>query len=85
MTLMILNLSFITKELSLCHKLGFSNLFIFGTKVRRPWLFQPMNSVRSNNLSLKYQRFKSSESKDIVIIKVCGKDSIPFEKKRHKT
>ncbi len=28
-----------------------------------------MNSVRSNNISLKYQRFTTLDSKDIVIIK----------------
>ena len=45
------------KELSLCHKLWFSNHYVFGTKCHRPMIFQTMNSVRSNNLSLKYQRF----------------------------
>ena len=53
------------KELSRCHKLGFSNHYIFGTKYCRPWIFQTMNSVKSNNLSLKYQRFTTSGSKDI--------------------
>ena len=41
-----------------------------------------MNSVRSNNLSLKYKMFSSSCCKDILIKKVefyC-KDSIPFYK-----
>ena len=39
-----------------------------------------MNSVRSNNISLKYQRFTTLGSKAIGIIKfrVCGKDSIPL-------
>ena len=32
-------------------------------------IFQPMNSVRSNKLSLKYQRFTSSGCKDIGTIK----------------
>jgi len=36
------------------------NLFIFATRCRRPWIFQTMNSVRSNNLSLKYQKFTPS-------------------------
>ena len=53
------------KELSLCHKLLFSNHYIFGTKCRRPYIFQTMNSVKSNNLSLKYQMFTTSGSKDI--------------------
>ena len=43
------------KELSLCHKLGFSNLYIFSTKYRRPQIFSTMKSSTSNNLSLKYQ------------------------------
>jgi len=47
--------------------------------------FQTMNSVRSNNISLKYQRFTTLDSKDILMIKsefvaktrfLCGKDSI---------
>ena len=60
------------KELSLCHKLRVSNLSIFVTKGHRPQLFQTMNSVRSNNLSLKYQRFTitSSGSKDIGVRKL---------------
>ena len=28
------------KELSLCHKLGFSNPYIFGTQCRKPLIFQ---------------------------------------------
>ena len=55
------------KELSLCHKLWFSSHCIFGTKCCRPYIFQNMNSVRSNNLSLKYQRFTTSCSKDIEV------------------
>ena len=53
------------KELSFCHTLYFSN--IFTTQCRRPLIFQTMNSVRPNNLSLKYQRFTSSDCKDIGI------------------
>ena len=45
------------KELSFCHKLYFSNLFIFATQCRRPLIFQTMNSVTPNILSLKYQWF----------------------------
>ena len=36
-----------------------------------------MNSIRSNNVSLKYQRFATFEYKDYKF-RVCGKDSIPF-------
>ena len=57
-----------TKELSLCHQLWFSNPYIFAGG--RPQLFQTFNSVRSNNLILKYQRFTSSVWKYIWIRKV---------------
>ena len=50
-----------------CHKLYFSNLYIFATQCRRPLIFQTMNSVKPKNLSLKYQRFASSDCKDIGI------------------
>ena len=55
----------IRKELSFCHKLYFSNL-CYPIR-RRPLIFQTMNSVRPNNISLKYQRFTSSDCKDIGI------------------
>ena len=45
------------KELSFCHKLKYSYPYIFATQCRRPYIFQTINSVRSNNLSLKYLRF----------------------------
>ena len=45
----------IMKELILCHKLWFSNPNIFAIECSRPYIFQPINSVRSNRL--KYQRF----------------------------
>ena len=45
------------KELSFCHKLWFSNPFIFITLFRRPSIFQTSNTVRSGSVSLKYQRF----------------------------
>jgi len=47
---------------------------------RRPWFFQTMNSVRSNSLSLKYQRFTSSGCKDKGIRKFefVAENSIPF-------
>ena len=51
--------------MSLWHKLWFSNLYIFSTQYRRSQTFQTMNSSRSKNLSLKYQRFLPSSLKDI--------------------
>ena len=57
---------FLINELSLCHKLWFF-YHIFGSKCCRPYIFQTMNSVRSNNLNLKYQRFTKSGSKDIEV------------------
>ena len=51
-------------ELSLCHKLRFSNPYIFATQWRWPAIFQIMNTVRSN---LKNQRFTSSGCNDISI------------------
>ena len=59
---------FSEKELSLFHKLYFSKSYIFGFQCRRPQIFQTMNSVRSNNVSLKYHRFTTLCSKDIGII-----------------
>jgi len=58
-----------TKELSLCHKLWFSNTYIFAIQWCRPQIFQTINSVRSNNQSLKYLRFTVSGFKDIGIRK----------------
>ena len=55
------------KELSLCHQLWFSNPYISGFQCRRPVTFQTMTSVRSNNISLKYQMFTTFGSKDIGI------------------
>ena len=67
------------KEFSLCHKLCFSKPNIFGFQCRRPQIFQIMNSVISNNLSLTYQRFTTLGSKDIrIIFRVFNKDSIPL-------
>jgi len=59
----------ITKELSLCNKVWFSNPYIFGFQCRRPLIFQTMSSVRSNNLSLKRQIFTILGLKDIGIRK----------------
>ena len=55
------------KEFSLCHKLWFSNFFIFATQCRRPLIFQTINSARVYNLSLKYLRFTPSGLIDIGI------------------
>ena len=53
------------KELSLCHKLGFSNPYIFGTQCRKPLIFQTY-IIRSNRIhSLKYLRSTTLEYKDI--------------------
>ena len=57
------------KELSFCHKLWFHNPYTFSTLCRRPSTFQTMKSVRSNNLSLKYQRFTPFGCEDIGIRK----------------
>ena len=38
---------------------------MFATQCRRLWIFQTMNSVVSNNQSLKYQGFTSAGCKDI--------------------
>ena len=51
------------------HKLAFSNTSIFSTQFRRRYIFQTMNSVRSNSLSLKYQGFPPLGCQDIRIRK----------------
>jgi len=43
------------KDLSLCHKLLFSNPYIYETMITHTLVIQTMNETRSNNLSLKYQ------------------------------
>ena len=48
------------KELSLCHKLWFFNLYILATQCRKPLI-----SVILNNLSSKYQRFTPSGCNNI--------------------
>ena len=55
------------KELSLCHKLWFSNPYFFSTQCLRPYIFQAKYTDKSNNLSLKYQRFTPSGFKDLGI------------------
>jgi len=58
-----------TKDLSLCHKLIFSNPLIFATWCCRPLIFQTIISVRLNNLGLKNYRFTPVSYKDIGIRK----------------
>ena len=59
------------KKLSLCQKLRFSNSFIFPTECpSRPLIFKTLNSMRSNNRSMKYQRFTQQSCKDIEITKI---------------
>ena len=48
----------------------FYNPYIFETQCRRPYIFQAMNSVGSNNLSFKYQRFTPLGCKDIEVGKI---------------
>ena len=50
--------------LSFYHKLWFSNSYNIATRFPRPLIFQAINSVRSNNLSLKYQRCPLSGCRD---------------------
>ena len=57
------------KELSFCHKLKFSNSYNLATRFLRPLICQTNNSVISNSLSLKYQRFTPSGCKDIGVRK----------------
>ena len=58
-----------TKELSLCHKLKFSNPYIFTTGWRRPLIFQTYNIWCNRIHSLKYLRFTTVGYKDIRIRK----------------
>ena len=51
----------IVKKLRLSHKLWFSNPYCFATQCV---IFKAKYTVRSNNLSLKYQRFTPSGAKD---------------------
>ena len=69
-TLIFLISVYMWKKLSLWHKLKgteflqqllFLNLHICATWCSRPMIFLTMNYVRSNNLSLKHQRFTSSD------------------------
>ena len=51
-------------------KLKFSNLYIFAIKCRRPFIFQTVISVRSYNISLKFQRFTQFCCRDVGIRKL---------------
>ena len=57
------------KELSLCHKLWFSNHNIFATQCCSAYILQTMNSVSSNNLSSMYKRFTPLGCKDKAVRK----------------
>ena len=56
--------NFFFKEIESLHKLGFSNS-VLATQCHK----QTMNSVRSNNLSLKYQSFTTLGCKDVGVRK----------------
>ena len=47
--------------------LSFKKSYPYILATCRPWIFKNINSVRSNNLSLKYKRFTTSGCKDIGI------------------
>ena len=55
--------------MSFCHKHWFSDPNIFATQRCRPEMFQTINCVKSNNLSLKYWIFAPSGFKEIGITK----------------
>ena len=59
----------LSKELTLCHKLWFSNPNIFRTQCRKPLIFQTYIFWSNKSHSLKCQRFTMLESKDIGIRK----------------
>ena len=68
-------------ELSLCHKLWFFNPCIISIRCCRRLIFQTINSVRSNSLSLKYQRLTPSGYRDIRIIKFKWRKLNSFQTK----
>ena len=72
----------IIKELSLCNKLWFSNPYIFRFQCRIRLIFQTISSVRSIDISLKYQRFTTLGFKDIGIRKseFVAKNQLLWEK-----
>ena len=53
------------RNYNLCHKIKFSNPYIFATHLSRALLFQTMKSVRSNNLILMYDRFTQPHCPDL--------------------
>ena len=55
---------FFIKELSFCHKFKFLNPYIFAAQCRTHLKFQTINYVRSNSLSLNYQKFAPSYCKE---------------------
>ena len=55
------------KEIEFLPRTLLSNFYIFGTGSCKPLIFQTINSVRLNSLSLKYQRFTPSGCKYIGI------------------
>ena len=59
----------VRKELTLCHKLWFSNPYIFGLQRRKPLIFQTYIFWSNKSRSLKFQKFTTLESKDIGIRK----------------
>ena len=60
---------FLKKELSLCHKLWFSNPYIFGTQCRKSLIFHTYIIWTDRSRSLKCQRSTTLGSKDTGIRK----------------
>ena len=63
------------------------NSYIFAIQCRKPLIFQSMNSVRSNSLSLKYQKFTPTGWKDMgirnfvsVLSKLLNFQSLPIKR-----
>jgi len=56
--------SFVTKELSLCHKFWIYNPYIFGTQCRKSLIFQTYINLSNRIHSLEYLRSTTLESKD---------------------
>ena len=66
------------KELSLCHKLKFSNPYIFETWCCKSLIFYTVGSNNIHSLNIpKVYDIRLQRSKDFKI-RVCGKYSIPF-------
>ena len=63
------------KELSFCHKLRLFHSNILATLCRRPYIFQTVNS---NNISLKYWRFRTSSFKNVRIKNVYDVEKTQF-------